>query len=99
MKTLKQKIEIMQACEDGKTIQFCDRSSPFGLKWVNAPINPVFNWGEADYKIRSEPEIIYMNIYENRSDNFGNAFSTSEEASRAITEDYIRTAKFIEVLE
>lgn len=51
MKTLEEKIKVMQAYKDGKQIEFksniCD--------WTDAPF-PCWNWTIYDYRIKEEPK-------------------------------------------
>lgn len=49
--TTKEKIEVMKAYEDGKTIQAYDLEQN---KWVNCH-NPTWNWDTLDYRIKPEP--------------------------------------------
>ncbi len=53
MKSLKEKIEIMQAAEDGAIIEYC-YSEPFWFnkssEWAIA-INPTWDWEHYDYRI------------------------------------------------
>lgn len=51
MKTLKEKIEVMQAYLDGKTIQ--DNIDDEWTDW-EGEIAPHFNWGQIDYRIKPE---------------------------------------------
>lgn len=48
--TTQEKIEVMQAYEDGKTIQSYDLEQD---KWVNCH-NPTWNWDTLDYRIKPE---------------------------------------------
>ena len=90
MKTLKEKISIMQACLDGKDIQVQTSG-----KWIFTNINTDFNWAHYDYRIKPEPLTIWVNIYDK-------GFSSYESASLAeiwAADNVIRTAKFIEAIE
>lgn len=49
--TTQEKIEVMKAYEDGKTIQSYDLEQD---KWVNCQ-NPTWNWLGFDYRIKPEP--------------------------------------------
>jgi len=63
MKTLKEKIEVMQAAERGEPIEvtFCGESGKF------IPIkNPDFNWEDNDYRVAPpSPAVkeIWVNVY------------------------------------
>lgn len=61
MKTLKEKIEVMQAALDGKEIQIliCDGWDD----WDNDTL-PAFNWGANDYRIKPEPMEFWVNVYD-----------------------------------
>ena len=50
METTKEMIEVMQAFEDGKTIQ-----QTFEYKWVDT-ICPNWDWLHSDYRIKPEPK-------------------------------------------
>ena len=51
MKTLEQKISVMQAAVDGKEIE---AKYPENTPWVTQP-NPIFSWDGIDYRIKPEP--------------------------------------------
>ena len=98
MKTLKEKIEVMQAALDGKKIE--SRNYPYedkydwndnfysGIKW---------NWPHVDYRIKQEPMEFWANVFEN--DNPG--FITKEKAKMhgENFSSYIKTIKVREVLD
>lgn len=52
MKTIEEKIAVMQAFAEGKEIEIYDKHT---AKWTPA-INPDFNWKGCDYRIKEEPE-------------------------------------------
>ena len=60
MKTIQEKIAIMQAFANGKKIESkATRTSrgfaaPCCSSWVDSP-NPEFNWGYHDYRVKKEP--------------------------------------------
>mgnify|MGYP003329924594 CR=1 FL=1 len=54
MKTTKEKIEVMQAFEEGKPIQI--RINKEDGKWFDFKETPHWNWEENDYRIK--PELI-----------------------------------------
>lgn len=61
MKTLKEKIEVMQAALDGGKLETC--SLTYDGKWMPAH-SPLFNWVQSDYRIKPEPReprIFYSN--------------------------------------
>ena len=59
MKTLKEKIEIMQAALDGEEIEVY---STRGDDWVKTNV-PVWNWDNYDYRIKPKPLEFWVNIY------------------------------------
>lgn len=74
------KIIIMQAFVDGKTIQ---RDLPNGA-WVDMNDSPVWNWRDVNYRIKPEPKIIYVNDVAGGLGSFSSrsylAFNTYQEA-------------------
>ncbi len=55
MKTTKEMIEVMQAFEAGKEIEFYSDTSH---DWVYISIKPIWNWGEFDYRIKPQPKYV-----------------------------------------
>lgn len=50
--TTEEKIAVMQACVDGKTIQIC----PSGRSnWSDTKIPPQWNWVDFNYRVKPEP--------------------------------------------
>ena len=49
MKTTLEKIAVMQAFEDGKTIEYNIKDR--GIGWAKSSY-PLWNWGESDYRIK-----------------------------------------------
>jgi hypothetical protein len=110
--TLKEKIAILQAGLDGKTIQ--TRNKPGGslttdgifLKgsypnWTEVPLHEPgsFNFALYDYRIKPEPREFYMNIYEDGTQ--GEPRKTRELAERLCkrTRGRFDTVRFVEVIE
>jgi len=93
MKTLKDKIEVMQAALDGKNIQ---RQYDEELKqWVDiAGAGAQWDWVNYDYRIKPEPMEFWVNVYDT-----GIAVFDSEEAARSITASINKTIKVREVVE
>lgn len=58
MKTLAEKIAVMQALEtSGKEIQFRRRNNP--ISWEPCPL-PNWNWQSYDYRVKpKEPRVVY----------------------------------------
>lgn len=55
-KTTKEKIEVMQAYEEGKQIKCRKKGS--GLPWVDwiLPHEPAWDWENNDYEVKEEPK-------------------------------------------
>lgn len=79
MKTLKEKIEVMQAASDGKEIQIliCDEWDD----WDN-DTPPDFNWGANDYRIKPEPMEFWVAIFPDGV--LSQPCMTKEEAERKV---------------
>ena len=58
MKTLKEKIEVMQAALDGKQVEFKFN----GSEWGRCLVNPNFGWTDYDYRIKPEPLELWVNV-------------------------------------
>ena len=69
MKTLKEKIEIMQAALDGEEIEVY---STIGNDWVKTNV-PVWNWDNYDYRIKPKPLERWINLYPAVKTTFGYA--------------------------
>ena len=52
MKTTKEKIEVMKAYEEGKTIEHKNKD---GDKWFEVS-TPSWNWRDYDYRVKEEPK-------------------------------------------
>ena len=80
MKSTKEMIEVMQAYEDGKKIEYYSRISN---RWETA-ISPIWSWEYLDYRIKPEPKrkeskVIWVNEYE---DGYHVPFETEEIAKK-----------------
>ena len=93
MKTLKEKIEVMQAALDGKEIEFRLNE---GDRWMtcNKPSAPSWDWPYVDYRIKPEPLEGWCNIYGSHAFGF---YETKEEAEEAASSNVIKTIKLREV--
>lgn len=92
MKTLKEKIEVMQAAEDGAKIE----SSWVGeFREVDLK-NLLWNWEEADYRIKPKPIEFWVNVYESGPGLLH--FSTEEkaEAESDGSNSFIKTVRMVE---
>lgn len=56
MKTTQEKIAVMQAFAEGKQIEYAKRH--FVNKSWTSTIEPVWNWCENEYRIKTEPEYV-----------------------------------------
>lgn len=54
MKTLSEKIEIMQAAKAGKPIEIL-----LDGEWMRC-LAPTFTWGQIDYRIKPEPRRVWV---------------------------------------
>lgn len=96
MKTLKEKIEVMQAALDGKEIEV-NRDDGEGWRSSFMPQNHAWEWGNYDYRIKPEPMEFHMNVFKS-STLLGNTREAMEEIGKSHA-DYIKTIKVIEVIE
>ena len=56
MKTIEEKIAVMQAFAEGKEIE-CAELGLINKSWM-LTINPVWNWSKYDYRVKTEHEYI-----------------------------------------
>jgi hypothetical protein len=56
MKTLQEKIAVMQAFADGKKIELCDSGVSNWRESINA--NPSWNWYQYDYRVKHDPVVV-----------------------------------------
>ena len=99
MKTLKEKIEVMQAALGGEEIEIINLTSDNGNKWeplLKPELSP-FSWGGFDYRIKPEPMELWVNVYEHDVENA--AYLTQENASNNKSKHCGRTIKVREVIE
>jgi len=62
MKTLKEKIEVMQAALDGRSVETKIAESDYSWGASNTQ-PPVFNWHINDYRIKPEPREYYLSFW------------------------------------
>ena len=62
MKTVQEKIAIMQAFVDGKKIQFYSHIKEKWVTWDHHN-DPSFDWGTCDYRIAEDYELKAYNLY------------------------------------
>ena len=90
----KELLPIIQAFADGKNIQYLDHSK----RWSDCICGHVSFYADDTYRIKPEPEVIYVRIYSDGSGEFGNVSRSKEEFD---TYSYYPSVikKFIEVIE
>lgn len=64
MTTLQEKIAVMQAFADGKTIQVCLQGKP---QDAGDCISPSWNWDMYEYMVKREPREWWVNVYGERN--------------------------------
>jgi hypothetical protein len=92
-----EKIAVMQAFLDGKKIEATERRAGGG--WNPLPV-PCWNWDDFVYRVKKEPVVLYVNVYDRVCGGgvVGSGYATEAEAA-ARRADGGRTIKMIEVLE
>ena len=90
MKTLKEKIEVMQAALDEKEIEVLRYDSDI---WIIC-YKPSFNWDINDYRIKPEPLEGWFNIYKDKAIGL---YETKEEAEEGAHNVIIKTLKMRQV--
>lgn len=79
-KSLEEKIAVMQAALQGKTIQMKLRDAETWTDWRCPNSELCWNWGATVYRVKPEPIVGYFNVYEDGA--FGFMYRTAEEARR-----------------
>jgi len=88
--TLKEKISIMQAFEDGKEIE-----TEFSTGWLPA-YEPCWNWNEHNYRVKPEPRVVYINVGDEI--DYITAYSDIDKARRNCSNN-CKVVQFIEAVE
>ena len=57
MKTIKEMVDIMQACERGEQIEFCYTDEVIKV-WQDTNGKPLWNWGDTDYRVKPKPKYV-----------------------------------------
>ena len=92
-KQAKELAPIITAFGDGKEIEIrC------GNEWIHLPFDISFDDPPENYRIKPEPRVIYINLYDGGDAGIGSASFSKQEAHKFCTE-LDKTVKFIEVLE
>jgi hypothetical protein len=99
--TLEEQIAVMRAYADGKTVEARNRHT--NSSWYACPF-PGWNWESFDYRVKTEPKVIYVNEYRTDSPterHYGSLSMTPTEAfARSLgSAKFIRTIKFVEAQE
>lgn len=95
MKSLKEKIEVMQAADDGKEIEYQNdaRGSWHGFDGEL----PLWNWGSTDYRTKPEPMEFWVNVYGGVYTT--RAHKTEAEARKECKDSQVNIIKTIKVRE
>lgn len=98
MSTLDEKLAVMQAAKDGKTIEFKRKLTNSGWAVIVAP---GWDWQSFEYRVKREPRTFYINEYpDNEYGVIGYAYPTKESARMdAGVPPARRAVKYVEVLE
>ena len=92
MKTTREMIEVMEAFDNGETIE-C--KSTLSTKWLITTI-PSWTWGINDYRIKPKPREIWVNEYPS---GYGSVYKSEEMAIQVLNTNRGTTHHFIEVLD
>jgi len=65
-KSTQEKIDIMQAYLDGKPLQLRHNDGDWRLMEKKVGIDPTWQWGEMDYRIRPEPRKFLLREFDER---------------------------------
>lgn len=101
----KEKIEVMQAWEDGKPIQYKTSIRDMWNDWEYS-YEPNWNWEECKYRIKPGPKEIWVNEFsyqEFEDDLLGYAYSDKQsainEATRSVYKPIKKAVKYREVID
>jgi len=92
MKTLAEKIEVMQAALDGKEIELVRVVGMSGDNFHYTD-TPMFDWASFDYRVKPEPMEFWVNVY----DDFRPCLHETEDKAKTASD--IGTRKTIKVRE
>ena len=84
----------MQACLDGKKIEYKYKRN-CKPQWVATNVDLNFDWHHYDYRIKPEPMVVWVNIYEKNL----YAYKTMDDAEKGSLNTTKKSVKFIEVIE
>jgi len=94
MKSLKEKIEVMQAALDGKEIE---RNTGTNNGWQPEP-DPDWSWDCWDYRIKPEPMEFWINVYVDGEEGVFTHYSEEAAVDFASTRLDLKTIKVREVM-
>ena len=96
-KTLKEKIEVMQAALDGKEIEakYTNRNDTWDVQCAGF----AWDWSIFDYRIKPEPMEFWVNVYEPNTRLCFGCHETKDGANSHRLPDCIKTIKVREVIE
>lgn len=95
MKTLKEKIEVMQAALYGKEVQFFNSSG----EWQDLEDEePLWDWDQFDYRIKPTPLEFWVNVHANLT-HAVEVFTTEGDAEIHAKHSKVKTIKVREVME
>jgi hypothetical protein len=64
MKSLAERVAIMQAYLEGKPVQYYT-----GKNWTDCTSDPAFSWHTSDYRVKpTEPQVLYQALCQNGAD-------------------------------
>ena len=102
--TTKEKIAVMLAFEEGKTIEYNYRWSSLASKWDKVD-DPIWDWNACNYRVKPEPREFYMLQYTSSSGEGYYQTLLSREETEKLARDYnaagikARVIKLREVLD
>lgn len=97
MKTLTEKIRVMQAAEAGKEIEIIRVNAPYKDDW-HFTDSPAFDWANFDYRIKTEPMELWVNVFEDGS-TWPFESKVEAEHARDVCYGTPKTIKFREVVD
>lgn len=94
-----EKIKIMQAYVDGKDIE-CRLIDRVDHEWVHVTTSyPLWNWPCREYRIKATPREFYVNESSRSGLLWCSIYMTQALAFSSRNSDWVRTVKFVEVLD
>lgn len=90
MKSLKEKIEVMQAAADGKKIEIREKRQ--GCQWTTYNGEPSWNWYDYEYRVKPESRVYYVNNYEG---GLGQLHKSLKAAKDNSTPDALETVRLV----